>query len=201
MIKKYITLAMVIVFSHSTLANKQKGFVEPNIDTQKSFVKWTGYGVGKSLWGHVGLLKTDIDFEKQNPTKGEVVVDLSTIETKDLKDPEWAAKLAGHLKGEDFFDVAKHPTAKFVAKKITKTSDNAYKVQGDLTIKDKTKAQEVLFNLQKEGASKVLIGKLNIDRTDFDVKYNSKKFFSVENLKDKVIEDKIDLEINLALQP
>jgi polyisoprenoid-binding protein YceI len=44
----------------------------------------------------------------------------------------------GHLKGEEFFDVAKFPTIKFVSTSFVKNGD-AYQVTGNLTMKDVTK--------------------------------------------------------------
>jgi polyisoprenoid-binding protein YceI len=39
-----------------------------------------------------------------------------------------------HLKSADFFDVAKYPTITFVSSSVTKSSDTAYSVTGDLTM-------------------------------------------------------------------
>ena len=43
-----------------------------------------------------------------------------------------------HLRGEEFFDSAKYPTIKFVSTSFVKDGD-AYKVTGNLTMKDVTK--------------------------------------------------------------
>jgi polyisoprenoid-binding protein YceI len=45
----------------------------------------------------------------------------------------------GHLKGEEFFDAAKYPTIKFESTSFVKDGDG-YKVTGNLTMKDVTKA-------------------------------------------------------------
>ncbi|HXB90962.1 MAG TPA: YceI family protein [Puia sp.] len=47
----------------------------------------------------------------------------------------------GHLKSPDFFDMAKFPQIKFVARKYENVdNDGSYEVYGDLTIRDVTKA-------------------------------------------------------------
>jgi polyisoprenoid-binding protein YceI len=45
----------------------------------------------------------------------------------------------GHLRGEEFFDAAKYPTIKFESTSFVKDGDG-YKVTGNLTMKDVTKA-------------------------------------------------------------
>lgn len=187
------TLAMI----PGAQADNHKG--KHGVSTKESFIKWTGYGVGKSHWGHVSLSKADIKFVKNEPVSGEIIVDLKTIATKDIENPEWAGKLNGHLMNEDFFDVTKFPQAKFVATKITKKSEGEYIVEGKLHVKNKEMKKTLTLKTKKDGKKKSLVGTLSFDRTKFDVKYNSKSFFSVAQLKDKAIEDKIDLEINLML--
>ncbi len=196
--KLLLTLSLGLFATGSAFAEHHEKTGAKEVNAKESFVKWTGYGVGKSHWGHVSLSKAEVKFEKGEPVSGEVVVDLKTIATKDIGVDQGAKKLNGHLMAEDFFHVEEHPTAKFVAKSITKQKDHSYKVKGDFTVKGITKSQELV--LKHDMKKNSLVGTLSFDRTDFGVQYNSKKFFSLENLKDKVIEDKIDLEIHLALK-
>lgn len=195
--KKIMTLtlglAAVLGLSISTDAMAQK------IDTSESIVKWTGYGVGKSHWGHVQIKSAELKFEKKEPKSGEVVIDLNSIQAKDLEG-EWADKLNGHLKGADFFNVEKHPVASFKTSSITKQKDGSYKVDGKLTIKDKTHDKSVLLKMEEEKKQKFLVGTLKFDRSKFDVKYNSDAFFDVAMLGDKLIKNDIDLELKLAVQ-
>jgi polyisoprenoid-binding protein YceI len=44
-----------------------------------------------------------------------------------------------HIKGPDFFEVAKFPTATFKSKSFKKTGEDTFDITGDLTIKDVTK--------------------------------------------------------------
>jgi len=44
-----------------------------------------------------------------------------------------------HLKGEEFFNVEKHPELKFESTSMKKTSETHYKLEGNLTIRDVTK--------------------------------------------------------------
>lgn len=44
-----------------------------------------------------------------------------------------------HIKGPDFFDVTKFPTATFKSRSWKKTGENTFDITGDLTLKDVTK--------------------------------------------------------------
>lgn len=48
-----------------------------------------------------------------------------------------------HLRSDDFFDVEKFPKIKFHSTSVIKISDEKYKIEGDLTIKDNTKPIEL----------------------------------------------------------
>jgi polyisoprenoid-binding protein YceI len=110
----------------------------------------------------------------------------------DLTDPEWNAKLIGHLKSDDFFSVATFPTAELV---ITKVDGNTF--SGKLTIKGITNPVSFMATSQKDGANTVYKGTLTIDRSKYNVRYGSKSFF--DNLGDKVIYDEFTLDFSLVV--
>ena len=124
-------------------------------------------------------------------TGGEVVVDMSTINTTDLEG-KWKAKLEGHLKNDDFFKVDKYPTASFKTTSVAAQGKDKYKVTGDLKILNKTNSVDVV--LTQKGKS--FTGDLTIDRTKWDLKYGSGSFF--DDLGDKAIADEIALKLNLV---
>ena len=72
--------------------------------------------------------------DEAKPTEAviEVTVDPASIDTRD-------AKRDGHLRGPDFFDVAKHPAITFKSKSIAAAGPGAFKVTGDLTMHGVTK--------------------------------------------------------------
>lgn len=59
--------------------------------------------------------------------KVEVTIDAASVNTGHAQRDE-------HLRGPDFFDVAKHPTITFVSRKVIKADRDRLKVMGDLTI-------------------------------------------------------------------
>lgn len=166
------------------------------VDTKASVVKWTGKAATKSHWGHVNIKSADIQLDDGKPKSAKFVIDLNTIKTKDIGPEQGSDKLDAHLKNADFFDVEKYPTASFESTKIESTGEGAYKVTGNLKIKDKTHVQ--VINVKRDGAK--VVGSFTFDRSKFDVQYNSKSFFSLEKLGDKLIHDDIQMDIELALK-
>jgi polyisoprenoid-binding protein YceI len=138
-------------------------------------------------------------------TAGAFVADMNTIVSEDLeKDSEMYGKLVGHLKSPDFFDVASFPEGSFeissVAKleaPVVKDSLNlTHKITGNLTLKGITKS--ISFDAQVSVTDSLVSAKsqkIVIDRTEWGIKFKSKKFFA--ELKDKIINDEIVLSINL----
>lgn len=85
----------------------------------------------------------------------------------------------GHLKSPDFFDTATFPAIKFEGISITKKSDEEYKLNGNLTIKDVTKPVSLDVNFGGIGkdpygntkAGFSIEGKIN--RKDFGLTWNA----------------------------
>ena len=65
---------------------------------------------------------------------------------------------------------------------------------GDLTIKGKTAPATFNADVTKTGATAVV----TFDRTAYDVKYGSGKFF--QGLGDKMIEDSVQLTVTLTVK-
>jgi polyisoprenoid-binding protein YceI len=168
------------------------------IDTAKSVVQWTGGKVvGGSHTGKLNLKSGSFELKDAKVVKGDVVVDMTTLVNDDLTDKEQNAKLVGHLKSPDFFDVAKFPEATLKIDGVESQAGGVYKLKGTLTIKGKS--QPVAFTAQ-ESASKdgrVVKADLTFDRAKFDVRYGSDKFF--DNLGDKIIKDDVQLSVTVVL--
>lgn len=163
------------------------------VNTEKSVVSWKGYKVTGEHAGTIAVKNGELIFDNNKLTGGSFEIDMTTITCTDLEG-DWAKKLEGHLKSADFFGVENHPTAKFVITKIgSRGAENQYKVTGDLTIKDITK--EVRFNASVSKTEAT--AEIELDRTDFEVKYGSGSFF--DNLGDKTIYDEFDLDVKLIL--
>lgn len=162
----------------------------------KSTLTWTGKKIGTTHTGQIGLKSGSISFAAGQLTACEVVIDMTQISNTDIEDATEREKLLGHLKSDDFFGVAKHPEARFVMTSATMNGPQG-SVNGQLTVKGQTQAIEIKsVVISKSGDSGVVIsGVLIFDRTQFDVRYGSGKFF--DDLGDAVINDDVTLNFKL----
>ena len=184
---KSLLIATALVSSVSVFAKVEKVEVDPTT----SKVVWLGKKVTGEHSGEIKISSGNLNFDGAVLKGGEFVIDTTTISNTDLTDPEYNKKLVGHLQSEDFFSTEKFKTAKLVIKSASKVKGDTYKLSGDLTIKGKS--APVTFNADVTKASAT--GVLTFDRTKYDIKYGSGKFF--QGLGDKLINDDVQLTINL----
>jgi polyisoprenoid-binding protein YceI len=116
---------------------------------------------------------------------------LKTIKALDITDPGYNQKFIGHITSGDFFEIEKFPTASFV---ITKVAGN--QVTGNLTVKGITKSITFPAEIAVKGGKVTAKANITIDRTDFNIKYGSKKFF--DSIGDKAIYDDFALTVSLV---
>ena len=128
-----LVFVTALTFSFTTLDKEKK-----EIKTDASKVVWKGYKVTGSHEGTISIKSGDLIFESDKLTGGEFVMDMTSITVTDLEG-DYKGKLEGHLKSDDFFGVANHPTASLVITNAEPSGKNAYNVTGDLTIKGVTK--------------------------------------------------------------
>ncbi|PMD97019.1 lipid-binding protein [Siphonobacter sp. BAB-5405] len=164
------------------------------VDTAKSSVIWLGKKVTGEHTGTIALKDGQLLLDGGKLVGGNFTMDMSTLKVTDVKDEKMNTKLKTHLEGEDFFGVANHPTSTMKITKVTPKGGNNYDVTGDLTIKGKTNA--VTFPATVDPKTGTGTAKIKIDRSKYDIRYNSKSFF--DNLGDKVIYDDFELDVNLA---
>jgi polyisoprenoid-binding protein YceI len=67
---------------------------------------------------------------------------MTSMANTDLS-PEYGAKLMGHLKSVDFFDVASHPMATLVINEASKFKKNKATVKANATIKGHHQAARI----------------------------------------------------------
>jgi len=188
---------------------KEKKEVSAEILQKSSRISWTGYKPLGEHKGEIEVKQGNLLFVDTLLTGGEVVVDMTSITCTDIEDAENNTKLVGHLKSDDFFQVDSFSTAKLTIKKVIpygpydtkdeKITANLYKGIADLTIKGITKEVKFRTKLYKYNDEAGYVSasvRVNIDRSDFDVKYGSGSFF--DNLGDKIIYDEFRLDVSLS---
>lgn len=178
----------VLLLTLTTGVAMANGPVKVNV--KSSTVEWKAAKVTGEHTGTVDLKEANLDIVNGELKGGSFVVDMTTINCTDLEG-EWKGKLEGHLKSDDFFSVQKFSTASFKTTRVKKNADGTYSVIGDLTIKGQTHA--IAFNATV--TNNMASAKLKVDRTKYDVRYGSGKFF--DNLGDKTIYDEFELAVNL----
>lgn len=101
--------------------------VEYNLVASESKLDWRGVWVAPGEDGEMQEMKDHkgyVKFSEGSVTKtgeevsGSFTIDMTTITNEDLGEEDGKTKLEGHLKSEDFFNVAKYATADVKLKSI-----------------------------------------------------------------------------------
>lgn len=167
-----------------------------DLSLNESKLEWTATKVTGKHSGTVEFVNGNIYMEDNTLTGGNFEIDFKSIKVLDIKDAEMNAKLTGHLKSPDFFSADEFPSGKFVLTSIKSISENNFEVKGNLTIKNITKEINFPVKINTEAKRITATADFNIDRTLWDVKYRSGKFY--ENLGDKLISDDFNIKLNLV---
>ncbi|MGV3638501.1 MAG: YceI family protein [Flavobacteriales bacterium] len=169
----------------------------------ESKLLWTASKVTGDHTGRVLVKGGSVTVKDGALVAAEVVIDMMGITCIDIENEGTNAKFVGHLKGPDFFDVEKHPTATFTSTKVEAIEGASpgkpnYRVTGDLTIKGITKPTSFTCIFWQEGDLARAAASFSFDRTQYDIKYRSGAFFP--ELGDKAIADDVDLTFDVTAQ-
>lgn len=165
------------------------------VDNEKPKVEWYAEKITGFHEGNLKLKSGEFLVVSNIIKTAEFEIDMNTIVCTDLTDKTYNDQLIGHLKSDDFFGVAKFPTAKFVLTSPILFEKGTAVVRGNLTIKGITNQIEFKAVFQKLADGFKINANIIIDRTKFDIKYGSGSFF--ENLGDKTIYDEFKIKLNL----
>jgi polyisoprenoid-binding protein YceI len=181
-----------------------------SVNLSESYVAWEGYKPTGKHDGTMNLKSGKLKFSGNDLVGGEFVMDMNTIVVLDITDAGMNARLKGHLESDDFFDIEKYPTAKFVitdveaidGTKVDKSSERGdlvptHAISGNLTMKDVTK--NITFNAMVSREGSIFTAQTNqffLDRVTWNVQYGSKTLFS--DLKDNFINDEMGIRIHLV---
>lgn len=173
------------------------------VNTSASNVAWTGSKPAGKHTGNMSLTDGKLMVADGNITGGEFTIDMGSLTVTDLEG-EYKTDLEGHLKNEDFFNVAVNPTSKFVITGVTAAGADAgenvtHNISGNLMLMGKTKSITFPANvIMANGKISAVTPPFTINRTDWDVKYGSG---IIGTAQDKLIHDEIGLVINLEASP
>ena len=184
---KQIVNLLVVLFLFAITTSAQTYQAIPS----KSVLKWNGKKVTGEHYGKIGLKEGSFTIENNKVTEGRFVIDMTSMTNEDLEG-EWNEKLIGHLKSDDFFGVETYPEALLVIKESSKLVNNKAKIKGDLTVKGITHPIE--FEATQSGNT--FKAEVTVDRTLYNVRYGSGKFF--DNLGDKTIYYNFTLNVEIV---
>lgn len=196
-------LLFFLVLTSTLFSFKPKGATAYKVDIQRSVLNWFGYYVFSFSEhnGTINLSGGEIMVEDQQIISGYFDIDMKTIKDLDISPDDGAKDLENHLMSEDFFSANDFPTARFEITKTTKIKEPApggpnFDVTGDLTLKGVKNSITfpALIDVNENGIDAK--AKFKFDRTRWNVRYNSGKFFS--DIGDGAISDAIGMEIHLV---
>jgi polyisoprenoid-binding protein YceI len=115
------------------------------IDTDNTYLKFTGFGPGKNHTGSFDSVKAEISFNDGLVSSGTLLIETSSINTG-------INGLDSHLKTEDFFEVEKYPQIKFnLVNVVMNNEDQSAIANGYISIKGTTKKISVPLVMLENG--------------------------------------------------
>ena len=173
------------------------------IDASASTINWEGGKlIGGGHNGTLGITDGQIMVAGDRLVGGKFAIDLRKLENLDIDDAEGKAKLEGHLKSADFFDVENYPMADFVITNVQPAAAGAedgvtHNITGNLTMKGKSRSVTIPAVVSMDGKQlKASTPAFTIDRTEWGVEYGSGSLEGIA--KDNIINDEIGLQIMLV---
>ena len=161
------------------------------VDLENSQISWVGRKVTGEHNGTLNLSSGWVVMNKTNLIGGKFILDMTSISNTDIESPEWKQKLEDHLRAVDFFYVDSFPHATLEIIENQPLSDNKSasnnQILAKLTIRGITQELSFPISLQQSDFIFSAEGTVNIDRTLYNIQYQSSKFF--EELGDKLIYD------------
>ncbi len=128
-----------------------------------SYIRFSAEQEGVAFSGEFKEFSSTIDFDPVSPETGsvEITIPLSSVDagSKDRNST---------LPGKVWFSTKSFPTAVFTSDNITREGED-YLAKGTLTLKGAAVPVALSFTLKIDGNQAVMIGKSDIDRTDWGV--------------------------------
>ena len=194
-----INITLTVVFATVLLGNLLANDTL-QVDLDSSQINWTGRKVTGEHTGTLNLSTGWVVMDKNILVGGKFILDMTSISNTDIESPEWRQKLENHLKAKDFFYVDSFPQAVLEIKQKLLPDSNKpasnNQILADLTIRGVTHEINLPFILTQDVNNFVANGTVNVDRTLYNIQYQSGKF--IENLGDKLIYD--DFTVQFIVQ-
>ena len=188
-------ILFLLLLSCSVVAQTRYELLTP------SKLDWRGEDILRN--GHDGTINFQSGYvlmAEQSITKGEFVIGMNTLFSLDEENGKDLEGLSQHLKSDDFFSVDRFPQAFFAIISVNPTASatNQFDVDGLLTIKGIIKL--ITFPAVIEISKDQLHVKAEfiIDRTMWNITYQSKNFLN--DIKDTAIADEVRIKLDLTFE-
>jgi polyisoprenoid-binding protein YceI len=129
--KVFVGLAVLSTTALLSFIPRTKQAEVYNVSTGTSKVDWVGSKKNGYHPGYFNLKSGVVNVENGKITGGNFVIDIANVKVTDGA----GAKLEGHLKSADFFDVAKYPEATFTITNVSYSSESTIEIAGNLLVK------------------------------------------------------------------
>jgi polyisoprenoid-binding protein YceI len=169
------------------------------VDPEASTVEWIGRNIGGRHFGTVRVLSGRFTIRNGLPAAGSFELDMDSFEVADLED-EMAELLIAHLKSDDFFASAEHPTARYEITGLEAVPDARpgapnCTVSGRLTMRGVTEDLSFPAVVAAKADALALDAHFDLDRTRWGVNYGSGKLY--EDLGMHLVNDDVSLQVRL----
>lgn len=161
------------------------GATQLTVDSAKSTIGAVGAKITAQHPITFAKFEGKVGLDGEVPAGFSFIVDMSSLFADDQH-------LTDHLKGDDFFDIAKFPSATFVSTEVKAGSDTAgmtHTVTGDLTLRGTTKRVTFPAKITVAADSVDANTEFSVNRKDFNIVYPGKP--------DDLIKDNVLLKIAL----
>ena len=174
------------------------------LDLQNSVIDWKGSKPTGTHTGTINFSDGEAIVTDGKLTGGKFIFDMNSITVTDLKSGDGKEDLEAHLKGtgdkegeDHFFNVGKYPKGSFEVTGVTEENGKSM-ITGNLTLKDISKSISIpaVITNDEKGIS-ITTESFPINRTEWNIKYASKSVSP--NLKDKIVDDIIELKANVKI--
>lgn len=171
------------------------------VDTIKSWIRFTGHGVGKNHPGTFKLRYGTVMAKDNKITGGTFIMDITSLDLEQ-EGKMIDTKLRPHLLSGDFFDASRFGTSRFQITKVEPYEEKDgekslvqganLRVSGNLQIRDVIKNITFPARVDLDGMRLQARANFDIDRTAWQMNYGNDK-----TLGDNFISEKVNIEMFL----
>lgn len=139
-------------------------YAQQTLAPEKSELRFSGKQMNVAQDGKFKKFtaKLNLDVKKPEASRAELLIDLNSIDLGSAEADE-------EVKRPSWFDVAKHPQAKFISTSVKAGAGGKFEMSGKLTIKGITKDVVVPFTMKEAGGATTAEGAIEVKRLDFKI--------------------------------